>query len=92
MEENKNSKKIYTQDEAAWIVDIFEDLLEKHGILIPDEDREGREEEACIYGMTYGELLYDVEDRLISLLKSVGHENIVSREFSGGSYEVANNE
>lgn len=49
---------------AVTILDMFEDVLDKYGIMIPDEDRTGEEGEACLYGMTYGEL----EDMITSLL------------------------
>lgn len=44
------------------ILDMFEDLLEKHNITIPDEDRVGDDGEARLYGMTYGELESDIMD------------------------------
>lgn len=43
---------------AAQIIGLFEDLLASNNIKIPDRDREGLEEEACIYGETY----YSLED------------------------------
>ena len=46
------------------ILDIFEEMLEEKGIIIPDEDRTGDESEACLYGMTYGIL----EDKITELL------------------------
>lgn len=62
-------EKIYTHNVAADIVELFEDLLVKNNIVIPDEDRTGGEEEAAIYGMTYAGLLEDVENELINVLK-----------------------
>ena len=49
---------------AIMILDIFEDMLEEKGIMIPDEDRTGDEGEARLYGMTYANL----EDEIYSLL------------------------
>jgi len=49
---------------AIVILDEFEELLAEHDIVIPSEDREGREEEACLYGSQY----YDLEDEIVSLL------------------------
>lgn len=49
---------------AIMILDIFEDMLEEKGIMIPDEDRTGDDGEACLYGMTYANL----EDEIYSLL------------------------
>ena len=47
------------------IIELFEDILSNHNIMIPDEDRIGDEDEACIYGMTYAKL----EDDIVSILK-----------------------
>jgi hypothetical protein len=58
-----------TRATAIQIIEVFEDLLDQYGILIPDDDRTGAEGEAPIYGITYGnlenkicELLYEVID------------------------------
>jgi hypothetical protein len=49
---------------AIEILDEFEELLDRKGIMIPSEDREGREEEACIYGTEY----YELEDVITDIL------------------------
>lgn len=53
-----------TRGIAIAILDIFEDMLDEKGIMIPDEDRTGEEGEACLYGMTYANL----EDQIYELL------------------------
>lgn len=53
-----------TRGIAIMILDIFEDMLDEKGIMIPDEDREGDEGEACLYGSTY----YELEDAITELL------------------------
>lgn len=53
-----------TRGVAIMILDIFEEMLEEKGIMIPDEDRTGEYEEACLYGMTYANL----EDEIYNLL------------------------
>lgn len=53
-----------TRGIAIMILDIFEDMLTDKGIKIPDEEREGDEDEACIYGNTY----YALEDKITELL------------------------
>jgi hypothetical protein len=53
-----------TRGVAIMILDIFEEMLEKKGVMIPDEDRTGDEGEACLYGMTYANL----EDEIYNLL------------------------
>lgn len=56
---------------AALICDIFEELLNKHDITIPDEDRTGSEGEARLYGCTYFDLELAVTDILRSLVEEV---------------------
>ena len=51
---------LHSECVAAEIIECFEDLLEKHNIIIPDEDRTGTEDEAPIYGCTYGDLLGEI--------------------------------
>ena len=53
-----------TRGIAIMILDIFEDMLADKEIIIPDEDRDGNEDEACLYGTTYCEL----EDKITELL------------------------
>lgn len=49
---------------AIMILDIFEDMLDEKGIMIPDDDRTGDDGEACLYGCTYG----DLEEEIVCLL------------------------
>ena len=49
---------------AIQILDEFEELLAAKGIKIPSDDREGREEEACLYGTEY----YELEDAVTDIL------------------------
>lgn len=51
---------IKLREYSTAICDLFEELLEQHDITIPDEDREGNEDEARLYGMTYAHLEEDV--------------------------------
>ena len=53
-----------TRGIAIMILDIFEGMLADKGIMIPDEDREGDKDEACLYGSTY----YELEDAITELL------------------------
>lgn len=46
------------------ILNVFEDLLDKHDIYIPDVDRTGANHEACLYGETYAELQDEIESIL----------------------------
>ena len=49
---------------AIECINPFECLLADKNINIPSEDREGNEEEACLYGSEY----YEVEDRITDIL------------------------
>ena len=53
---------------AIQILDEFEEVLAGKGIKIPSNDREGREEEACIYGREY----YELEDTIVDILMTPG--------------------
>ena len=47
------------------IIDIFEELLDRLDITLPDKWREGEENEARIFGDTY----YELEDKIVERLK-----------------------
>lgn len=47
------------------IIDIFEELLDRLDIALPDERREGEEDEARIFGDTY----YELENKIIERLR-----------------------
>ena len=49
---------------AIEILDEFEEMLDRKGIMIPSEDREGGKEEACLYGSEY----YSLEDAVKDIL------------------------
>ena len=49
---------------AIRVLDEFEELLAGKGVIIPSDDREGRDKEACIYGSEY----YELEDAVTDLL------------------------
>ena len=57
-------KEIKLRQFSASICDVFEELLDKHDITIPDEDRTGDESEARLYGIAYG----DTEDYITQIL------------------------
>ncbi len=52
------------RDIAIQILDEFEELLAAKGIKVPSDDREGRKEEACLYGSEY----YELEDAVTGIL------------------------
>ncbi len=50
-----------TAETVRAIVECFEDLLELHGVIIPDDDRP-EENDTPLYGCTYGDLLDQITD------------------------------
>lgn len=63
---------IYTHNEAANLIEVFEDTLINDGIRIPSpEDNEREPDDLGLYGTMYGDLLDDVEDAMIGLLNPV---------------------
>ena len=52
-------------DTAADIIDIFEELLDRLDITLPDKWREGEEDEARIFGDTY----YELENKIVERLR-----------------------
>ena len=55
-------------ESSAYIMDVFEEILAENNIYIPNEDRTGAEEEACVYGETYYKIESRVEDELMDFL------------------------
>ena len=49
-------------------MEIFEEFLEDKGITIPSDDREGKPEEARIFGSEY----YQLEDEITEYLEESG--------------------
>ena len=47
------------------IIDIFEEILDRFDITLPDKWREGEEDEARIFGDAY----YELEDKIVERLK-----------------------
>ena len=73
---------------AIKIIDIFENLLNKYNIVLPNDDREGNEEEASIYGSDY----YDLEDQITDVLdKFAATKNVKSNIYDNSKFELCNN-
>lgn len=83
----KNERKaIYSRDEAALIVELFEDVLSAYDISVPspEDDERDPEDKIGLYGSTYNDLLDSVEDRIIEMLsKHSAGTNIIQDVFSG---------
>ena len=71
------SDKIYTHEEAANIIELFEDLLDDYGIRDPDTS-------ASLYGSVYSELLDEVEDKLLDIIiRAKSGDKVVEYVFEG---------
>lgn len=60
-------EKINAREWVAAICDTVEDMLSEYDIKIPDEDRKGEENEACLYGHSY-DLVSDLVQKILELL------------------------
>lgn len=70
--------KIYTRNEAAQIVELFENVLNDYDITVPspeDDDREP-DNKVALYGSVYFDLLDDIENYLIDMLNRSNTEII----------------
>ena len=79
---------IYTRDEAARLIEMFENILVENGISVPspeDDDRDP-DDNLGLYGSVYSDLLDDVEHRLARLFayNKAGAEVVVGK--FGGTY------
>ena len=79
--ENINMSIVKVRKVALDICELFEDLLETHNIDIPDEDREGDECEARIYGMTYAELEDNVKEILVEFAEKIKRDDVQLEEY-----------
>ena len=61
----KNYDDVDLRNTADDIIDIFEELLNRLDITLPDEWREGEEDEARIFGDTY----YELENKIVERLR-----------------------
>ena len=80
---------------ARSIAELFDDLLDDHGIRVPDPDRTGDETEAAIYGCTYGKLVDDIAETISAVFpaeaKKTQEEGICpvcGSQISYGSFEL----
>ena len=61
----KNYDDVDLRNTADDIIDIFEELLDRLDITLPDKWREGEEDEARIFGDTY----YELENKIVERLR-----------------------
>lgn len=61
----EKSKRRRARELAITIMERFEQMLSNKNIKIPNENRENKKDEACIYGSDY----YDLEDSITEILE-----------------------
>lgn len=86
-----DSNRIFTMPEAAAIVELFEDVLDRYGITVPspEDDERGEDNDAKLYGTVYGDLVSRVESYLIDILnRNVPGTEIVSRVTPGKGEDI----
>lgn len=69
---------VYTKEYAAAIVDIFEDFLDEKGIEIPNNEKEGDEHEAIIYGEDWEYLMQNVTGIIKKLCININTYNTIN--------------
>ncbi len=62
MKKFRTKKRNIYRNFASGILEIFEEKLEELNISLPDNQREGKQEEARIYGENYYDLLDEISD------------------------------
>lgn len=79
---------IYTRDEAAKIVSMFEDVLSKYDIKVPspEDDEREPEDDIGLYGSTYYDLLDGVESEIIGLLEKHTEDSTIIQDTLSGEY------
>lgn len=77
--------EVAVRDMATDIVEMVEDILDRYGIYVPDEDRNGDNGEACLYGMAYARLEDSISFMLSDLVNDVNPDFEVNDCFSNSS-------
>ena len=79
-------KPIYIEDEAAAIVELFDDLLVDNGIKVPSPDDDDRDEdnESALYGETYYMLTEKIGERIFKIIdRAKNGAEVIEWELSG---------
>lgn len=63
--------ELHIRQISAEIADIFDSLLADNDIIVPDEDREGNEDEAPLYGATYSDFEDGITEQLADIVAGV---------------------
>ena len=79
----KNRNILFTRNEAADIVELFEDILDKYDITVPSPEDDEREEgnQARLYGSVYWDLLDNIEGRIVYCINKSKTDAVVTGIF-----------
>ena len=75
---------VYIRNETADILDMFDDVLTKHGIKVPspEDDERGEDNDAALYGSVYYDLFDDLEYTLMHIVEQVrAGEEVITDEW-----------
>lgn len=74
-------EKINAREWVAAICDTVEDMLSEYDIKIPDEERNGEENEACLYGCSYDIVADSVQNILQQLVDEIKENPTAEYDF-----------
>lgn len=74
-------EKINAREWVAAICDTVEDMLSEYDIKIPDEERNGEENEACLYGRSYEIVADSVQNILQQLVDEIKENPTAEYDF-----------
>ena len=74
-------EKINAREWVAAICDTVEDMLSEYDIKIPDEERNGEENEACLYGRSYDIVADSVQNILQQLVDEIKANSTAEYDF-----------
>lgn len=63
--------ELHIRQISAEVADIYDSLLADNNIMVPDEDREGDEDEAPLYGCTYSDFEDGITEQLSNIVAGV---------------------
>jgi hypothetical protein len=79
--------ELHIRQISAEIANIYDDLLASNDIMVPDEDREGNEDEAALYGSTYSEFEDGITEQLANIVTGVRSSGADTAAAKGTIYE-----
>ena len=74
-------EKINAREWVAAICDTVEDMLSEYDSKIPDEERNGEENEACLYGRSYDIVADSVQNILQQLVDEIKANSTAEYDF-----------